>query len=121
MTVKEILIVDDESVAIMICEKLMKVYDPKLEIKGITSPVEAIFYLEEHKPDIIFLDIRMPLMDGFAFLDAMQERNLSVPVILLTSSTSYDDQRRSEKYANVIRYQIKPLTVAKIGMMLAAA
>lgn len=119
MNAREILIVDDESISILITEKLLKVYDPALNVKGITSAPEAIAYLAGHQPDLILLDIRMPIMDGFSFLEAMKERNFSTPVIMLTSSTSVEDKERCESYANVIRYQTKPLTVAMLGRMLA--
>jgi len=65
-------------------------------------------------PDVIFLDIDMPLMDGFQFLDEFE--NLSAltrkksRIVMLTSSINPQDFNRSKKYNNVKMYLNKPLS-----------
>jgi two-component system, chemotaxis family, chemotaxis protein CheY len=46
---------------------------------------QGLEILETHKPDCIFCDLLMPEMDGFAFLEALKEKNIQIPVINLTS------------------------------------
>ena len=119
MSFQKIMLVDDEAITVMINEKQFKVYDDTLQVSGFTSPLAAIDYLERSRPDVIFLDIRMPLMDGFEFLEVMKEKDIPVPVILLTSSSSNYDMEKIRQYSNVIHYLTKPLTVEKIGRLIA--
>ncbi len=69
---------------------------------------------KELMPEIIFLDIDMPLMDGFQFLDEFENLSQNIrehcKIVMLTSSINSKDVRRSKRYANVKEYINKPLT-----------
>jgi CheY-like chemotaxis protein len=58
---------------------------------------EALARLDERKPSLILLDLMMPVMDGFDFLDALHEKNIQppIPVIVITAKDlSADDIKR---------------------------
>ncbi len=65
-------------------------------------------------PQVIFLDIDMPLMDGFQFLDEFDNLSENIKehckIVMLTSSISSKDIKRTKHYANVKEYINKPLS-----------
>jgi CheY-like chemotaxis protein len=80
-------------------------------LKGASAPEAA---LSVTRPDLIFLDIKMPIMDGFEFLEEYQKLGLhqSAPtlIMMLTSSASFYDLKRLETYPVVRKHFPKPLS-----------
>lgn len=76
--------------------------------------IEKLEIAEQVLPDVIFLDIDMPLMDGFQFLDEFEKLMTTTKqkcrIVMLTSSINPQDVNRSKKYGNVKLYLNKPLT-----------
>ena len=73
-------------------------------------------------PDIVFMDIKMPILDGFEFLDRLQEEeflnNKSVDIFLLSSTLDSRDVKRAASYSNIKELVTKPLTVDKFRMLI---
>jgi len=65
-------------------------------------------------PDIIFLDINMPKMDGWEFMEAYKElranQKAKVVVVMLTTSTNPSDKERAGQFPDIIGFNSKPLT-----------
>jgi len=82
---------------------------------GFKSSAEALPYLQEHQPDLLFLDIIMPGMDGLSLLRKL--RNLvhqkDTPVIMVTSK-DYAQDRQVAKQLGAIDFLIKPLRFKEI-------
>ena len=65
-------------------------------------------------PEVIFLDLNMPIMDGFQFIDEFEKISETLKnktkIIILTTSLNPSDFERSKKYPRIIKYINKPLT-----------
>lgn len=111
------MLVDDNMINNFMMKKLINVVDKQLQVRDFTLPAEAFSILEEVDPSVIFLDLNMPVMDGWQFLEGMVTRNLKTKVYILTSSTSELDRLRSRAFTNVVSLLTKPVareTVAAI-------
>ncbi len=90
---KKILVVDDE-------EPLRILYKKELEGEGYevltaSNGKEALLRLQEGKPDLVVLDIIMPVMDGMAVLGPILAKDRKIPVILHTSYPEYREDFKS--------------------------
>jgi len=97
-------IIDDEHLAQEILEEYVAKV-PFLELKGIfMSPLEAASQLKEDKPDLLFLDINMPDLDGLSFIPMLNPK----PMIILT--TAYDHYALKAFELEVKDYLVKPFS-----------
>lgn len=104
------MLIDDQAIANLIMTKLIRAKRPEVEIVEYTSAAHALDELSVENPDLIFLDINMPQMNGWEFLDKMPANN-QASVVMLTSSTSQQDAQKAQKYPQVSDYFIKPLSM----------
>ena len=88
---KTVLVIDDIEISTFIVRKLINQVSPQTTVYECNDPIKGLDMITELNPDFIFLDLNMPLMDGWQFLDKMQKKDLDHKVIILTSSTSSDD------------------------------
>jgi CheY-like chemotaxis protein len=120
---RAVMLIDDNEIDNLINQKMIEAASITENIYTHTGAKSAIEFLknlekmdmaEKVLPDVIFLDIDMPLMDGFQFLDEFE--NLSeltrkkCRIAMLTSSINPQDFNRSKKYPNVKLYLNKPLS-----------
>ena len=97
-------IIDDEYLAQEILEAYVAKV-PFLELKGtFMSPLEAAAQLDKDKPDLLFLDINMPDLDGLSFIPMLNPK----PMIILT--TAYDQYALKAFELEVKDYLVKPFT-----------
>ncbi len=120
-----ILVVDDDSISNFVTVRHLKQFKGLGSIRDFTNPLDAIDFLQEEKkrgaalPDFILLDINMPHLDGWSFLDRMQELDILSPrVYMLTSSIYPEDSERSRSYSLVNGFIVKPLDRLKIQSQL---
>jgi len=115
---KNVMLVDDSEIFNFIMKKLIQNIDPELSVHTFIYPEQALASLEVINPDIIFLDLNMPIMDGWEFLNNMRERNLQYKTYIISSSTSEVDIQQSNNYKNVNGYLIKPVGEEKLAAIL---
>lgn len=116
-SVKRILIIDDDPVNNMINQKLIKKFKPEIQISTSMNAVEALKILEsepDSKPDLVLLDINMPVMTGWEFLEAAKAKGIELLVVMLSSSIDKHDQSKSSNYPVVVDYVVKPLSISRL-------
>lgn len=120
MPMRSILVVDDEENDQFICEYTIRKFDPSIEVIKAYDGTEALVVLRRTTPDAIILDINMPVMNGFEFLDryAADFTNHAPVVARLTSSHLSRDRERAMAYYFVKNYFEKPLTGEHLTVML---
>ncbi|OQW93273.1 MAG: hypothetical protein BWK79_12005 [Beggiatoa sp. IS2] len=108
-----IVVVDDSPTSISLYQ--FSIEPLAVDFKGFTSPIEALPYLQEHQPDLLFLDIIMPGMDGLTFLKRLRElaHQRDTQVIMVTSK-NYAQDRYIAKQLGALDFVIKPLRFKEI-------
>ncbi|QHS55432.1 response regulator [Mucilaginibacter sp. 14171R-50] len=110
------LLIDDNYIDNFVTRKILESGNFADNIIVIQSPQEAINALRDGtvKPDAIFLDIRMPIMSGFEFLQEYESLELDnkevVKIFMLSSSLDPTDMNNSKSNKYVARFVHKPLT-----------
>ena len=119
MKIQSILTVDDDENDQFICEYTIRKFDPSIRILKAFDGSEALDVLRGETPDAIILDINMPVMNGFEFLDRYAEEfEVHAPVVaMLTSSHLGKDRERAMQYSFVKSYFEKPLQADHLRLM----
>jgi len=112
MSSYKIMIIDDSEADQFLAKIIIEDYDSSIELVQVYDGKEALATLEdmEQKPDLIYLDINMPVMDGHEFLSEYSTKGIdSSVIIMLTSSEQEQDKTRALVYDFVKDYFVKPL------------
>lgn len=117
LKIQNVVIIDDGYVDQLIYKKILLRTGLVGSVRGFELAEDALEFLREPdrpKIDVIFLDINMPRMDGFEFLETASIEfgdYFSVAVVvMLTTSLSDDDKKRASKFRMVVDYINKPLS-----------
>jgi CheY-like chemotaxis protein len=118
-----VLVIDDDTASRYLARAILEDMAIAKEVIPMPDAKEGLRFIEQycinvhaalsHCPDLILLDITMPVMNGFEFLDALQEVGqhniLQAVIVVLTSSSNPKDQQKMLSYG-VKGYITKPLT-----------
>ena len=120
-----VLLIDDDEINNMICTKIISKNDFATNVVACSSARQGLKYLQDALTDVakplprvIFLDINMPVMNGWDFLDQYKQMaglaDKGIVLIMLSSSSSANDLSRAQSYPQVSDYITKPLTAANL-------
>lgn len=110
-----VLIVDDEAPARAIVREYLSDYPQFVVAAECANGYEAVKAVGEHRPDLIFLDIQMPKLDGFEVLDLLETK----PQVVFV--TAYDEYAIRAFEVHAIDYLLKPFTAARFAEVVAHA
>jgi CheY-like chemotaxis protein len=120
--IKKILLIDDDDIVNLINTMVIKLSDQDIEVRSAINGAVALAMLKQsiinesdHFPDLIFLDINMPEMDGWEFLEELEgisENILSkCKIVMLTSSITSIDFKKAKNNPMLDDYVVKPLNI----------
>ena len=123
-TLKTLTIVDDDDIFVFLTTKIIEQTNLVDLIKVFGNGLDAINFLKENKnnvdalPDIILLDLSMPIMNGWQFLEEYNKLNPTIgkkiTIYICSSSISPDEITRAKTISEVSDYIIKPITKDKL-------
>jgi CheY-like chemotaxis protein len=120
LPINKILLVDDDATANYLSKELLESLHAANEIETAENCLRALELIKQSDcADVIFLDIKMPGIDGFDFLERLKKLSIEkkIKVVMLTSSVRPEDKLRAFSYKAVIDYLEKPLTPDKVQMI----
>ena len=114
------MLIDDNTIDIYLTSRIITKYNFGQEIDQYTSPIKALQYLKENQndinelPQIIFVDIYMPIMSGFEFMEEYDKLSSVLKkhckVYIVSSSIDDNDMKRANDDSNVVAFQVKIIT-----------
>ena len=120
---EQILCIDDDPITLMLCKKVISKSSFSHEVITAQNGEEALHHFNvlkytndqaKKRPELIFLDLNMPIMGGWEFLDHFTSSDYkefnTVPVIVLSSTIDPEDLAKAKKYPIIIDFLSKPIT-----------
>lgn len=107
------IIVDDERPARDELAYVLKSFPEINLVAQGKNGLEAVALIKEHNPDLVFLDVQMPGLDGFGVIKRLAERKLRVPQIVF--ATAYDHYALQAFDVNAVDYVLKPFDKPRIA------
>ncbi|WP_418263461.1 response regulator [Flavobacterium faecale] len=128
----KILCIDDDPITLMLCKKVISKTGFSKETDTAHNGEEALNYfknLKENKsedlilPKLIFLDLNMPIMGGWEFLDYFSTKEYQdfnqTKIIVLSSTIDPEDLEKTKKYPMVIDFLPKPISISMLEYLTA--
>ena len=123
-TLPTLFLVEDDNLFAMLLKRLIKKVGHVNHLGTFGNGLDILNYIKDNAadteklPDIILLDLNMPIMDGWQFLDEFNHIHESLPksikIYILSSSIFTADVEKSKQYKTVTDYLIKPLSEKKL-------
>jgi len=122
MQIKSFLLIDDDEATNFLHKREISKSEIKSEVNVVENGEEGINFIKdllakgEPLPTVIFLDINMPRMNGWEFLEEYEKITTGLKlnaniVVMLTTSLNPDDEKKAKLYTSICKYLTKPLKI----------
>ena len=109
------LVIDDEQLAREELRYLLESAGNVQVLDEATNGIEALEKIQRHKPDVIFLDVQMPGLDGFALIRHLMEHEQALQLPQIIFATAYDHYAVRAFDVNAVDYLLKPFDPQRIA------
>src|SRR5213595_2637976 len=106
-------IVDDEQLARDELAYLLKNVDDLNVVAQGKNGVEAVNLIKEHNPDLLFLDVQMPGLDGFGVIKKLLDKKIPMPQVVF--ATAFDQYAVKAFEVNAVDYLLKPFEKGRVA------
>ncbi len=113
------IIVEDEKPAREELSYLLKAFPEINVIAQGRNGVEGVALIKEHSPELVFLDVQMPGLDGFGVIKKLMDRKVRMPQIVF--ATAFDNYAVQAFEVNAVDYILKPFDKGRVGKAIARA
>ena len=113
----KVLLVDDEPDILLMLR--MSFEDEGHEVVMAADGKMGLEKLDEHRPDVVVLDMMMPVVDGWGFLEGRAERGAATPVVVVSAKSDPEHCRRALELG-AVEYVTKPFDLDKLVATVAA-
>jgi CheY-like chemotaxis protein len=117
---EKVMIIDDNTTDLYVCSRMITKNNFGEKVLKYSVASDALKYLQDNQdhfselPQIIFVDIYMPIMSGFEFMEAYNKLSANLKnhckVYIISSTIDSEDIVRSRTDINVVSFQVKPIT-----------
>ena len=123
------IVIDDNPINILVSENIIQKASKNVQIKSFALAPLALQHIEEeygeansNKPTFLFLDLHMPVMDGFEFLERFMKLNPDIQtqfkIIVLSATADNIELKKAIAYSCVMDYREKPLTIKVLKQLI---
>lgn len=109
MSQRSVLVVDDDPAIRRIVAEILSLEEYAVE----TAPngAEALRAVEQERPELVLLDMRMPVLDGWGFVQALRDREIEVPILVMTAA---QDSAHWAAEVGAAGYLAKPFEMSEL-------
>ncbi len=117
MNIEKALVIDDSKVAHLTLRKMLM--ERNIEVDWVGSGEDGLEYLKKQTPDIVFMDVMMPGMDGFETTGAItSDSSMKAPPIVMCSANATDEDQENARKNGAIDFLSKPYTPQDLDQIL---
>ena len=109
---------DDDMIPHHFTKQIIAKINPDVTLYSFTDGREALEFIKTFPVDLILLDLNMPILNGWEFLEALTQKNIQIPTLVVTSSIDVADMNRSFEYIQVKGFINKPITAKELDKIL---
>lgn len=113
------MVVNDDQIQNLICRKVFSMNLNEVEVLDFVDPTEALSAIKERRanPNFILLDVNMPEMSGWEFIEKVEKEGFEYPVVIFTASVDEEDRDKASKTKSVKMFLDKPMTKDKLPLL----